>query len=199
MNRAVVKTVVLMVFLLPLPCGAHPHVFLYSTVTIVFDDAGLAGFRVKWRFDEMFSSSILLDFDKNGNKRFEPPEIQAVEAGAFANLKQFNYFMHVRINGKPFEVQYVTDFSAAMEDDKLVYRFFVPCHVTAIETFKQVSLSIYDQTYYSSVFWADAPVAYKNADAYVVNHHIEKNKDEAYYYGQVYPEEVRLRFRQNHE
>lgn len=174
---------------------AHPHVFVYTSVNVVFDEKGLAGFQLRWRFDEMFSSTILLDFDRNGNKSFEPPEIEKLKADAFANLCHFNYFTHIKINGRNFKVQFVKDFSAAIEKDRLVYQFFVPCHVSALDTFKKVQLSVYDHTFYCSVFWVNNPVAYQNHALYAVEHRIARNKAEAYYYGQIYPDEITLRFK----
>ena len=175
---------------------SHPHVFLYSSVKVVFDEKGLAGVQVDWVFDEMFSSMIILDFDKNGNGRFEPSEIVSVKKGAFENLRQFDYFMHIKIDGRPFKVKYVKDFSAEITDGKMAYRFFVPCHVPAQESSKEIKLSIYDSTFYSSVFLRKNPVTYENRHAYEAEHTIEKNRGEAYYYGQVYPEEITLKFRQ---
>jgi len=54
---------------------SHPHVFIVQRIEVVFDDKGLAGFRIEWKFDEMFSSMIAGDYDKNQNKYLEPDEI----------------------------------------------------------------------------------------------------------------------------
>ena len=192
----------LQVLILSIPAftsWSHPHVFLYSTVKVVFDDKGLSGVQVDWVFDEMFSSMIILDFDKNSNRKFEPAEIESVKNGAFENLRQFDYFIHIKIDGKPFKVKYVKDFSAEIIEGKMAYRFFVPCHVRAEGSSKEVRLSIYDSTFYSSVFLQKNPITYENRNAYKVEHSIKKNRAEAYYYGQVYPEEIILKFRQKNE
>jgi ABC-type uncharacterized transport system substrate-binding protein len=174
---------------------SHPHVFLYSTVHVVLDEKGIAGFTVRWVFDEMFSSMIILDFDKNGNKQLEPSEIKNVKRGAFSNLREFDYFTHITINGTVFKVQYVTDFSAEILEDALVYQFFVPCHIHAIETFKEVRVSIYDHTCYCSVSLAENPVTYDKQSPYEIEHRIETNQNKAFYYGQIHPEEITLRLK----
>ncbi|MCF8051269.1 MAG: DUF1007 family protein [Desulfobacterales bacterium] len=181
--------------LLPRSASAHPHVFIYTAADIVFDEKGLAGFRIRWLFDEMFSSMIVLDFDENGNGRFEPAEVERLKKGAFANLREFGYFTHVKIDGKPFTVEFVTDFSARMHKNQMIYEFFVPCHVQAIDAFKEAKLAIYDATFYTSVFLVERPVAYENADPFEVEHRIAKNKKEAYYFDQIYPEEITIRFK----
>jgi len=173
----------------------HPHVFIYNSIKVVFDENGLTGFRLKWVFDEMFSNMIVHDFDKNKNGSLEPSEIEDIKNGAFSNLKNFNYFTHIKINNRVFKVKFVKDFSAEIKENALIYRFFVPCHVRAGSSFKEVRISIYDISFYSSVFLAENPVGFENTSSYELHHQIARNKKDAYYYGQVYPEELVVRFR----
>lgn len=181
---------------LPVPLSwSHPHVFVYNGVTVTFDKNGLAGFEIRWAFDEMFSSMIILDFDKNRNGRFEPSEIAGVEKGAFSNLREFDYFTHIKIDKKPFKVKYVKDFSAEIENHILIYRFFVPCHVRATHAWKEVKISVYDREFYTSIFMSEHPVVFKNHELFEVRRRIEKNKSEAYFYDQIYPDEATMRFR----
>ena len=175
--------------------SAHPHVFVYNHLTVVFDDMGLAGFDIRWTFDEMFSQMFIGDYDKNRNGDLEPMEIDQLKAGAFDNLKEFGYFTHIRVNGQPFAVRFVKNFRAEINKNKLIYRFFVPCHVQALETAKAVTIAIYDQTFYCSVFLVKDPVSFKNPAPYEVDHRIAINKEEAYYFEQIYPEEITLTFR----
>lgn len=174
---------------------SHPHVFLHNAVTFVFDGKGLAGFKLDWVFDEMFSNMLIHDYDKNENGRFESSEVEELEKGAFCNLKNYDYFTHVKINDKPFKISYVKDFSAKITNNRIVYHFFVPCHVQAVSSFKEINLSVHDKTFYCSVFLLKDQVNSENDALY--DHHIrfDRNKNEAYYYGQIYPEEIILKFR----
>ncbi len=186
---------IFLLFSLPGNTLSHPHVFIYNSIKVVFDKKGLVGFRVNWVFDEMFSNMLIYDFDKNGNRSFELSEIREIKNGAFSNLKNFDYFTHIMINGKPFKVKFVKDFSAKIKGDALTYRFFVPCHVLALSTFKEIKISIYDDSFYCSVFLTKNPIDFENTSPYEFHYRIGKNKKEAYYYGQVFPEEITLRFR----
>ena len=49
----------------PTGIQAHPHVFIVQRINAVFDDKGLAGFRMWWKFDDMFASMIAEDHDLN--------------------------------------------------------------------------------------------------------------------------------------
>jgi ABC-type uncharacterized transport system substrate-binding protein len=189
---------VLSIFLLlslPGKALSHPHVFIYNSIKVVFNKKGLVGFKVKWVFDEMFSNMIIYDYDKNGNKRFESSEIREIKNGAFSNLKNFDYFTHIKIDKSPFKVKFVKNFSAAIKGDVIIYSFFVPCHVSAISSFKEIKISIYDISFYCSVFLAKKPIEFENASLYEFHYRIGKNKKEAYYYGQVYPEDIIIKFR----
>lgn len=183
----------------PLRTGAHPHVFVHTGVQIVFDDKGMAGVRVLWIFDEMFSNMIISEFDQNANRKFEPTEVATLKEGAFSYLRNFHYFTHIKIDGNKFTVDFVKDFSADIKENKLIYRFFVPCHVTAIDTFKEVNLAIYDSSYYCNIYLPEQAIAFENMEPYEVLHRLEANPEEAYYFGQVHPEEITLRFRRKGE
>mgnify|MGYP006285458185 FL=1 len=189
-------TVTLLILTLPFSTAhSHPHVFIYTTVEAVFDKDGLAGFHLYWKFDEMFSTLRINDYDRNGNGEFEKNELQALEKGAFSNLKKSDYFSHVTIGGKEFKVQYVTEFHAWIKDSIVYYSFRIPCHVKANEREKTVKLSVYDPSFYCSVFLTDNPVSFKHAQKFDTGCKVERNKQKAYYYGQVYPEEITVTFR----
>jgi ABC-type uncharacterized transport system substrate-binding protein len=121
----------IMVTLYPLFAAAHPHVFVYAGLQIVFGEKGPAGLRMLWIFDEMFSNMGISEFDQNGNRQFEPSEIEAARNGAFSYLRTYHYFTHIKIDGHKFEVNYVTDFSARIKESKIVYEFLAPCRVIA--------------------------------------------------------------------
>ena len=84
---------------------------------------------------------IIHDYDRNQNGGFEPEEIKNVRKEAFSNLKNFGYFTHVKISGKPFEVKYVKTSNAKIVKDRVVYHFFVPCHVKAAGMASSISLA----------------------------------------------------------
>ena len=174
---------------------SHPHVFIHNAVTFVFDDKGLAGFKVNWVFDEMFSNMMIHDYDKNKNLKFEVSEIKKLKKGAFSNLKNFEYFSYVKINGRPFKVRFVKDFSAKIIKNRIIYQFLVPCHVKAASSFKRINMSVHDKTFYCSVFLVKDQIFFENDSSYDYDYRIEKNTKEAFYYGQIYPEEIILRFR----
>ncbi|MFC1770991.1 DUF1007 family protein [Candidatus Margulisiibacteriota bacterium] len=153
----------LLILLSPVSLFAHPHVFIENKLDIVFSDDGLKGIRVNWVFDKIFSNMIFVDYDKNNNQKFEKEEKALIKEEAFSNLKDYNYFSHIKINKKNFEVKYIKDFNASQKEGLLAYSFFIPCHVTATQDKKEIRISIYDQTYYIDIALAEEkPVNFDN-------------------------------------
>lgn len=177
------------------PAAAHPHIFIVQRLEVVFDEKGLAGFHVRWKFDDMFAGMIAEDHDRNHNGRLEPDEVQSIRENAFSYLAEFNYFIFVNIGNKPFKVKYTTDFTATLEDGRLEYRFFVPCHVRAARNVKNITVATYDSSYYTAIFFAkNRPVSLTAADACEVKTAIREDPATTIYYGMVHPWTLFLEF-----
>ena len=156
MHRKLLTIGVLAVFwvLWIVPAGSHPHVFVVQRLEAVFDDKGLAGIRVRWKFDDMFANMIAEDHDRNHNGQLEPSEVRSIRENAFDHIAEFNYFVFVKIDGQAFQVKYTTDFTALLDDRRLVYEFFVPCHVSATRNVKKIKVATYDPSYFTAIFFA---------------------------------------------
>ena len=188
--------VLLFIFKASAGLEAHPHVFIDTTVTVIFDDEGISGFQIQWLFDEMFSSMIINDFDEDYNFQFNSNEIENIENNAFSNLKNFHYFSYISLNRKDFPFKKVTNFSASIIGERLIYKFFIPYKIKAKESEQVVTVAVYDDSYYCDVAFAEnSPLILKNAGTYTVRYEIAQNKKNPIYFGQVFPFEIVLYFR----
>ena len=185
-----------MIIMGPESALAHPHVFADTSLNIVFDQKGLSGIGVKWVFDEFFSSMILEEFDKDHNNRINPNENKGLEQGAFQNLKKYNYFNWIAIDGRKFVIKWVKDFRAQVKKGRLVYYFFVPCHLKASQNRKTVVISPSDPTYYTALEFAVLnPVTIKGGNNFSVKYKIAPSTIRTIYYGMVHPTELTLSFK----
>jgi ABC-type uncharacterized transport system substrate-binding protein len=154
------------------PAGAHPHVFADHTITVIVDPEGLEGLHFEWTFDEMFSSMIAFTFDTDKDKRFSASEVKAVEQRHFGNLKDFNFFVHLRVNDKPVAVTAYKDFRVTLAKGQVVYAFTVP--VKAAEGMLDVAVE--DPTYYAAfALNLRAPVEVRSAKNYRVDCRIARD------------------------
>jgi len=150
---------------------AHPHVFVDAQLTLVFDAEGLTSFQETWAFDEMFSEFIFEDYDKNKNRQFEKAEIAKIKEEVFDNLKNSGYFHVVTINGKPFKVTDVNNFSVKVSKGQVVYAFTIPCKQKYTGSPLVIDFSISDPTVYTDIiFTKNTPQLAGNSKAFDVSH-----------------------------
>lgn len=193
--RRLPAIVFFLTLLLPGSGGSHPHVFISQRTNFVFDDKGLAGFRITWSFDEMFSVMICDDFDSDHNQVLDAKEVAVIREKAFGYIAPYNYYIHVKINGNPFAVKFIKEFNAWIDNGILCYEFFIPCHVTAIKTPKKIVLSPYDPEYYSDIYFPDrGPVQVENTEDIHTDTQIRRDKETLIYYETVNPMAVFLSF-----
>ncbi|MCD6186218.1 MAG: DUF1007 family protein [Deltaproteobacteria bacterium] len=175
---------------------SHPHVFIVQRIKIVFDDNGLAGFKIQWNFDDMFASMIAGDYDKNQNGTLEKNEIALIKKEAFSYLANYNYFTFIKNGKKPFTIKFTKNFSTTLKNNKLRYEFFVPFHVTATNNFKDITVAVYDPSYYSAIFFSTKnPVALDNSESFEVKTAIKEDKSTSIYYDMINPWALFLNFR----
>ncbi|WP_304085888.1 DUF1007 family protein [Maridesulfovibrio ferrireducens] len=139
-----------MTLFVPNQAIAHPHVFVDSSLTFEFDSLGLKGVRQKWWFDEMFASMILGEFDADHNNKLSKEEAKALKEGAFVNLKNFNYFTTILVDGQPYTITEATEFIPSIEGHTLVYNFFIPCNVKENDKKHTIVATNRDETLYTA-------------------------------------------------
>jgi ABC-type uncharacterized transport system substrate-binding protein len=124
----------------------HPHVFVDHAVTASVGLDGLEDLQFAWTFDEMFSSMIALTFDADKDKNLSAGEVKAIEQRHFGHLKDFGYFLHLRVNDKPVSVTAYRDFQARLVNGQVVYSFTVPLKVPE----GTIELAVDDPTSYAA-------------------------------------------------
>ena len=153
MRQRLVPALLMIVAALALarPAAAHPHVWLDSVITFVFEGDKLTALRLTWSFDEFFGTAIIRRFDQNRNGRFEPDENAQLEAGAFASLKDYGYFVYMKAGDKPMPVERITGFQGSVRNNQLVYDFTVPLPTPVDPATTEFVLSLFDETYFVEV------------------------------------------------
>ncbi len=197
LTRLIAGTLFLFLFTPGLPAvQAHPHTFIVQRLQVVFDDKGVAGIKVRWKFDDMFASMIAEDHDINRNGTLEANEVKRIKEKAFAFIGAHSYFTFIKINDKPFQVKFIQNFNAILSNGKLVYEFLIPCHVTAISQVKKMTVASYDPTYYSAIFYArDASVILVDDDSFNVQFSLKEDPDTTIYFDMIHPWTLFMEFR----
>ena len=187
--------VLFFILFMPLSSIAHPHVFIDTQIKVHFDTKGISGFKITWTFDEMFSEIMINEFDKDFDEEFSKEEQKTIYKTAFSNLKKFGYFTEIYIDNKAFNINYITNFSAIIKDGIMIYSFFIPCHITGRSTDRKVDIYTYDSSYYMDVSLNDNSIFFINAKTYTIDYHVVEDQNKKYYYDQIYPLVLHLKFR----
>ena len=193
------KRLILIIFVL-LSCSvilhAHPHVFVDCSLTVIFDQHGLAGFHNHWVMDRMFSGNMLSSFAPGYNPdqlTLTPSDIKSIKKGAFDSLAKHNYFQHIHIQNKAIKNLIAQDFNAKPTTQGLVYDFFIPCYLKSKHNLSTVKMSVYDESFYTSIQISSFMIS--ESDNLSISHTVDYMNSFAYYMGQIKPKGVTIQFR----
>jgi ABC-type uncharacterized transport system substrate-binding protein len=175
------------------PASAHPHVWINAVATFLFEDGMLVGVRHHWEFDEMFGSYAIEEQDADRDGRLDRAEIASIQANASSNLRDYDYFTHVRIDGKDMPLHEVTDFTARIENGVLVYDFTMPLAEPIDPGTSQFAAGVYDAEYYVEVLLdEDDPVRFEGLPSGACTYAIREDSEHPIYYGMVNPPTIIL-------
>lgn len=177
--------------------------FIDTQLEIRLDGNRLDGLEITWYFDPMFSASIAGDFDENGNGILSEREIDLIYENAFSNLADFDYFTYVSTENTTLSPCTVEEFTAFMDGQTLVYRFFAPFDIPIPDG--SFSVAIYDHSFYCDILYQeDSPVTLTgsgsgNASFQIVENQsieilyggaVSVSRDGRTYTGLAYPQQV---------
>ena len=140
--------------LAPVVALAHPHIFAEARLEVVADEGGtISELRNVWRFDEMFSASVVMDFDKNSNGQLDPDELAEVGKTVLESLEEFNYYTTITEDGRTLKVAKPDVINVDFKDGQLLMFFTVkPGEVMPLKG--KLTFGVYDPTMYASMDFA---------------------------------------------
>jgi ABC-type uncharacterized transport system substrate-binding protein len=148
----------------PLPALAHPHIFAEARLEIVAGaDGHIAELQNVWRFDEVFSSSVLLDFDKNTDLKLDAKELAELGETMRKSLADYHYFTTVTLDGATIPITKPDVIHVSLQDNQLMVLFAVkPAKPVPLKG--RLTFGIYDPSMYTSIdFPTDGDLVLKGA------------------------------------
>ncbi|GIL01525.1 MAG: ABC transporter substrate-binding protein [Alphaproteobacteria bacterium] len=135
---------------------AHPHVFVEANLEILRNAQGaVTELRHVWRFDELFSSMVLLDYDENGDGKLDSDELDAVSQTVTQSLSEYNFYTEVRLGREPQAFQGPERIMVDYTDGQ-VLMFFAATMKEPLEIAgKPFRVAVSDPTYYVAIEIAD--------------------------------------------
>jgi ABC-type uncharacterized transport system substrate-binding protein len=128
---------------------AHPHVFAEAHLEFVRDAQGaVTELRHVWRFDELFSSSVVLDYDANGDNQLDNDELDAVSKTVSESIAEFHYFTDARDGEKKLSLVAPDRILVDYQDGQILMFFSLKFAEPADLSGGQFRVAISDPTYF---------------------------------------------------
>ncbi|HEY6630149.1 MAG TPA: DUF1007 family protein [Rhizobiaceae bacterium] len=162
------------------PASVHPHVFAEARLDVVLNsDQTVKSLRHLWRFDDLFSSTVLVEFDRNGDLELDDAELQEVSQTVQDSLAEYNYFQLVSVDGKDAAMKPPPALMTNFENGQLIILFeSEPQQPLALKG--KVDFGIYDPTFYTAIdYTEDENMAVTDLPANCTRAVIRPDPDEA--------------------
>jgi ABC-type uncharacterized transport system substrate-binding protein len=133
--------------------GAHPHIFAEARLEVsVAPDGTVQKLAHVWRFDDMFSSTVLMEFDKNGDLKLDQGELDELSKTINESIAEYKYFQTVLSDGKDVAMAKPPHLVADFPNNQLLIIFeSKPAHPLKLEPGHKVSFGVYDPTFYTAI------------------------------------------------
>ncbi|CAA7611743.1 conserved exported hypothetical protein [Magnetospirillum sp. LM-5] len=137
--------------LLPWPAWAHPHVLIDAHIILLFDKGLIHALQIGWKFDPVYSGTLVADFDQDKSGTLSAKEISAIEKDAFQDTLQHQYFTYASIDGQPVTWPPARDFKLLVQKDTLVYGFRLALPQPVDPRSHAFKVSTYEESFYIDI------------------------------------------------
>jgi ABC-type uncharacterized transport system substrate-binding protein len=133
------------------PASVHPHVFAEARLDVAVNpDDTVKSLRHLWRFDDVFSSTVLMEFDKNSDLKLDDTELEDVSQTIFTSLADYGYFQLVTVDGKDVKMKPPAHLMANYENDQLIV-LFESEPAAPMKLKGKIDFGVYDPTFYTAI------------------------------------------------
>ncbi|PYE87750.1 DUF1007 family protein [Phyllobacterium leguminum] len=140
---------------LPSAADAHPHVFAEASLEVaVAPDGTVEKLAHVWRFDDVFSSTVLMEFDKNGDLKLDQSEMDALSKTINDSIAEYKYFQTVLSDGKEVPMVKPAHLVADFPNNQLLI-IFESRPEKPLKLDHKVSFGVYDPTFYTAIDYAN--------------------------------------------
>tara|TARA_R110000751_G_scaffold20536_2_gene60001 strand:+ start:7659 stop:8309 length:651 start_codon:yes stop_codon:yes gene_type:complete len=169
---------------------AHPHVWLDTQATMIFTGKKISAIRMVWVFDDMFSLTVMDQFDHNHDRRFFDAENDEVRDNAFVALADIGFLTYLRRNEKVVKVAGFQNFIADITDEgRVKYSFTLNLAKPVDPIADQIGLSVYDSEYFIDVGFAkDNPISFSGNDGITCSYKMGEDDKHRIYFDMVSPQ-----------
>ncbi len=136
--------------------SAHPHIWITMRSDVVFNDrAEVSGIAVEWTFDDGYAQIALDGLDTNGDGVYSQDELEPLTEENLKSLKDYNYFVVPRVNGKVVAIGTPVDYGQIYSNGKLELHFTIPL-ATPVDPHKaEFQYKVYDPEFFIAMDYVE--------------------------------------------
>jgi ABC-type uncharacterized transport system substrate-binding protein len=150
-----IGAIVLAAALAPSGGLAHPHVFAEARLEVTIKPNGeVDRLQHVWRFDELFSSTVLLEFDADMDLILDDSESAEVASVVTESIAEFGYFQRIDVGEREIGIKPVDDMKVLFQDGQMIL-FFTAVPEEAVAVTDSPSFGVYDPTFYTAIEFTD--------------------------------------------
>lgn len=90
--------------------GAHPHVWVTTETTVLYENGTITGLRQKWSFDDFYTAMALQGLDTNNDGVYDRSELTELAKINMEGLKEFDYFTTAKLQTEKLKFEAPKDF-----------------------------------------------------------------------------------------
>ncbi len=152
---------------------AHPHTFIevYPTIKVKDDSSTIVHF--KWVLDEMTSTILIMELDKDGDGKINKKENSYIYKEYFSIFKDYSYYTYIKVDNKDIKFPKIENFKATIENNKICYSF----EINLNHNIKSTAFEFGDSDFYVAMVLKDKFVSAEGLSPTVTG------VDNDFYYG----------------
>lgn len=130
------------------PAEAHPHVWVTTEATFVYDKGTLTGIQHKWTFDDMYTAMAIQGLDANNDGVYDRKELSELAQVNIDGLKEFDYFTFPKLGSQPLKLLAPKDYHLEYADGQLSLHMTTPLESPVLAEAEGFNVSIYDPSFF---------------------------------------------------
>ena len=133
---------------------------------VVIEGDLVTGLRHVWLFDDIFSATVITEFDQNADNTLDAEELEEVGKVILESTAEYDFFQAVSLNGKAAAMMPPPFIGTDLKDGRLLV-FFESRAMPPIPLAGRLSFGIFDPTFYTAIdFQNDTDMVSENLPAH---------------------------------
>lgn len=149
-DRAVRAFVTAAALVAPTQLTAHPHIWAEARMELVIENDAVKAMRHVWRFDDIFSATVLVEADANADSELDTAELETIGQVIHESTGEYDFFQFVEANGQKVAMVPPEQIIVNWQEGQLIV-LFESQTPQPLALDGDLSFGVYDPTFYTAI------------------------------------------------